>query len=254
MNASLPTLHQFRFSMYPEKARWALDFKGIAHRRVDHLPGPHALTVRKVSGQQQVPVLAHAGQVVAGSAAIIDHLEQHWPQAPLYPADPGQRDQALAVQAEFDALGPRTRCAFFGAFLADRRYAAQVFADGAPEGAARWYRRLFPVTGHIVALANGVRGSAPQDNTAVTQRLLDDVAQRTVETGYLVGDSFSVADLAAAVVLMVTCLPPQTPHRCPEPWPPALQAWFARWDDHPGTQWVRTVYARHRPESAAVSG
>lgn len=251
--SDLPVLHQFRFSMYPEKVRWALDYKGMAHRRVDHLPGPHAIGVRRVSGQQQVPVLALGDEVIAGSAAILERLERLCPEPALFPADPAMRQQALDVQAEFDLLGPKTRCAFFGAFLADRAYAARVFADGAPPRAAAWYRRLFPVTGHIVALANGVRGTAAADNTAVTEQLLDDVARRTADTGYLVGDGFTVADLTAAVVLMVTCLPPETPHRCPEPLPPALAAWFDRWADHPGTAWVRTMYARHRPASVALA-
>lgn len=252
MTDTPPVLHQFCFSMFPEKTRWALDYKGIEHRRMDYLPGPHVPALRKLSGQQQVPVLEHDGQMICGSARVIDYLEQHWPAPALYPADPELRTKALAVQAEFDAVGAQTRCAFFGSFLADRKYAAHVFTANAPARAARWYRRLFPATGHIVALANGVRGQAPSRNTEFTEDLLDDVAQRTRATGYLVGDAFTVADLTAAVVLMVTCLPPQTPHRCPEPWPPALADWFARWDDHPGTAWVRAMYAQHRPPSAAV--
>lgn len=252
MTATPPVLHQFRFSMFPEKARWALDYKAIPHHRKDYLPGPHVPALRKLTGQQQVPVLEHDGQMICGSAAVIEYLERHWPDQALYPADAELRDAALGVQAEFDAMGAQTRCAFFGAFLADRRYAGQVFSDGASDRAGRWYRRLFPATGHVVALANGVRGRAPQHNSVVTEHLLDEVARRTQDTGYLVGDAFSVADLTAAVVLMVTCLPLQTPHRCPEPWPPALADWFVRWDDHPGTAWVRTMYAKHRPPSAAI--
>ena len=36
-------LWQFRLSMYPEKVRWALDYKGVPHIRHSLLPGPHVM-------------------------------------------------------------------------------------------------------------------------------------------------------------------------------------------------------------------
>ena len=33
-------LHQFPFSHFNERARWGLDWKRVAHRRQNHLPGP----------------------------------------------------------------------------------------------------------------------------------------------------------------------------------------------------------------------
>ncbi len=34
-------LHQFQFSHYNEKARWALDFKGLKYEKRSLLPGFH---------------------------------------------------------------------------------------------------------------------------------------------------------------------------------------------------------------------
>jgi glutathione S-transferase len=34
------TLYQFQFSHYCEKARWALDYKGLAYAPKNLLPGP----------------------------------------------------------------------------------------------------------------------------------------------------------------------------------------------------------------------
>jgi glutathione S-transferase len=82
-------LHQFPASHYNEKARWALDWKGLAHRRISYLPGPHVPRIRRLSGQAQTPVLVLDGRVVAGSAQIIDALERAFPERPLYPEDPG---------------------------------------------------------------------------------------------------------------------------------------------------------------------
>ena len=52
-----PTLFQFRASHFTEKARWALDWKGIPHVRHMLLPGPHLPRMLWMTGQQQVPVL-----------------------------------------------------------------------------------------------------------------------------------------------------------------------------------------------------
>src|SRR5262245_61630158 len=107
-------LLQFRFSHYNEKARWALDYKAVAHTRRSYLPGLHMLPVLLTSRQRQVPVLRDAGAVIAGSAAIVEYLEQRRPERPLYPRDPAERSRALEIQRWFDdEVGPMVRVAFF---------------------------------------------------------------------------------------------------------------------------------------------
>jgi glutathione S-transferase len=80
-------LYQFKRSHYNEKARWALDYKRLPHTRHSLLPGPHKLTVTRLSGQAQVPVLRHGRKIIAGSARIIDYLEQLVPEPALYPPE-----------------------------------------------------------------------------------------------------------------------------------------------------------------------
>ena len=50
-------LHQFPYSHYNEKVRWALDLKRVPHRRRSVLPGPHMAQVRRLTGRTQTPVL-----------------------------------------------------------------------------------------------------------------------------------------------------------------------------------------------------
>ena len=64
-----PELFHFQFSHYNEKARWALDLKGVSHERVSLLPGPHAPRMKRLTGRTQTPVLVNGEEVVAGSAA-----------------------------------------------------------------------------------------------------------------------------------------------------------------------------------------
>lgn len=169
-------LHQFASSHYNEKARWGLDWKGVVHRRETHLPGPHALAMKRLSGQTATPVLCLEGAVIAGSAAILDALEGRFPERPLYPADPALRERAL-----------------------------------------------------------------------------DFVAREVGPSGYLVGDTFSVADLCCASLLAILVDPPHPDMSHPKPMPARIEAFLARFAPHPAAAWVLEQYARHRPPSCAIA-
>jgi glutathione S-transferase len=47
--------------------------------------------VRELSGQDLVPVLVDGELVLPDSTAILEHLEERFPDPPLYPADPARR-------------------------------------------------------------------------------------------------------------------------------------------------------------------
>src|SRR6187397_1382247 len=60
----MTTLYQFEFSHFCEKARWALDYKGLAHERRNLLPGLHARVARKLASNSSLPILVDNGAVV----------------------------------------------------------------------------------------------------------------------------------------------------------------------------------------------
>jgi glutathione S-transferase len=97
-------LFQFPYSHYNEKARWALDFKNVPHRRTNVLPGPHTITIKRMTGQNQVPVVRFADDIVHGSADIIDELEKRYPDPPLYPRDPVLRARCRQFEAAADEI------------------------------------------------------------------------------------------------------------------------------------------------------
>jgi glutathione S-transferase len=47
--------------------------------------------VIEVSGQPLVPVIEDGGEIVADSTAILRHLEERYPDPPLFPRDPARR-------------------------------------------------------------------------------------------------------------------------------------------------------------------
>jgi glutathione S-transferase len=241
-------LLQFRHSPYNEKARWALDFKQVAHRRRSLLPGPHMSTVKRLTGRTETPVLVHDGGVIDGSARILEWLEQQYGTLALLPADAAQRSEALRIQSWFDDdITPRMRRTVLDALLQQPSMFARIFADGTP-ALKRWaYACIVPLAAPLVRKGNGITGpDAVEDGHRAAQQAFDFVAQRSIATGYLCGNAFSIADLTAASTLAVFVKPDHSPMASPQPVGHSFQALIDRYAKHPGAAWVRRIYARHR--------
>jgi glutathione S-transferase len=97
-----PVLWHLEISHYNEKARWALDYKGIAHVRREVTPALQELTARRLRAGRTVPVLEMNGRAIGDSTKIIEEIERRWPEPPLYPADPEERSRALDLEDYFD--------------------------------------------------------------------------------------------------------------------------------------------------------
>lgn len=90
-----------------ERVRIALNLKGIAYEYVPAgslPPGEY----RRMNPQGLLPTLEVDGQFIAQSGAILEYLEDTFPEPPLLPADPILRAQARAfgahVAAEMHAI------------------------------------------------------------------------------------------------------------------------------------------------------
>lgn len=250
-------LLQFRHSPYNEKVRWALDLKRVPHRRRSLLPGPHMGVVKKLTGRTQTPVLVlDDGSVVAGSARIVDWLEQHHPEPRLMPDAPAEREQSIVIQQYFDDdITPRIRRTVLDALLRRPRYFAAVFAEAESPLKQRLYSFIVPLAAPVVRKGNGITGAAAvADGIAAAHEALDFVAAQTKATGYLVGGRFGIADITAATTLATVVRPDNSPMRCPQPVDPLFARLIAPFRDHPGAQWVRDIYARHRVASADFEG
>lgn len=105
-------LHGYWRSTAAWRVRLALAAKGLAYEQVavnllqsdQRSPGHLAL-----NSQGLVPVLEHDGIVLTQSLAIIEYLDERFPDPPLLPADPANRARARAaamiVAAEVHPLG-----------------------------------------------------------------------------------------------------------------------------------------------------
>ena len=95
-------LYDFTFSHYSEKARWALDFKGVPYTPRHLLPGFHMRTTRKLAPRSSVPILKTDSAVIQGSTEIINFLDETFPDLSLTPADPQDANAALEWERYLD--------------------------------------------------------------------------------------------------------------------------------------------------------
>ncbi|MEM7217052.1 MAG: glutathione S-transferase family protein [Pseudomonadota bacterium] len=245
---AIPTLHQFAFSHFNEKARWALDYKGIAHRRETYLPGPHMAPIKRLSGQTATPVLQQGDVVTAGSAAIIEVLEHAHPEPALYPDDAALRQEALAWQAHYDAtVGPAVRTVVFSILVNEGGYLCAMFGGSKGVLKRTLYRASFPLARGLIAKGNGVVDPNNVERCyETTRQALGALADRVGATGYVVGDAFSIADLTSAALFAPIAALEHPDMRRPRPVPAAFAEMVAEFASHPGIQWVESIYARYR--------
>lgn len=87
---SVVRVYRIPFSTNVERVALALAHKGVEVEWVEVDPADRSEVVR-VSGQELVPVLVEGDLVVSDSTTILEHLEERFPEPPLYPADPARR-------------------------------------------------------------------------------------------------------------------------------------------------------------------
>lgn len=246
-------LIQFPYSPYNEKARWALDLKRVPHTRRSLLPGPHAPVMLRLTGATEVPVVRVDGELIAGSARILEELERRFPEPPLFPAARAERKRALEVQTYFDdEVGPCVRRALFDVMLDHPGYVAHMFSAHRSLPVRALYRAAFPVIGVVMRHSMEVTPAKVEPALETMREGLEFVVKHAGPQGYLVGESFSLADLTAASILAPIADPPHPAMARPNPKPEPLARFFTEWAKHPGTAWVHDMYHRHRPPSAEI--
>jgi glutathione S-transferase len=250
----VPVLWHLKVSHYNEKARWALDFKGVPHLRRAEIPGQHRDIAEELSGGKTFPVLVLDGEAMGDSTRIIEALEQRYPAPPLYPADPSARRHALELEEFFDEeLGPHSRLLALHCMLPDPDLLLGAFAPDLNRARRLAARASFPLVKKRIESDFGIdeqRVSLAYAQLAIAGERFRSELQ---PGGYLVGNTFTVADLTLASLLAPLVAPPQFPYPQPQRGHPRLEPVrdaLAR----PGLlDWTRDIYTRHRGRSAEIT-
>ena len=250
---SRPVLWHIPFSHYNEKARWALEYKGVEHERREAMGGLHPfVSLWKTRARSYTfPLLVVNGRAIGDSTAIIAALERRFPSPPLYPSDPVERQRALELEEFFDEqLAPYLRRLVFHEVAHDRA-ALQSFARRSAHP-----RLERAATARLAALFLHARFRTRTEKAAEESRrkvvaALDRLESDLSGREYLVGDRFTVADLTAASLFYPLVLPPEGP----DPGfriPVAVLEFRDGLGRRTGLDYVKEMFRRHRlPTSAS---
>ena len=172
-------LHHFSLDPFSRQARLALGEKRLPFvERVErYWERPESLAALNPSGLTPVLVDGRGAErvVVCENRALLEHLEERFPDAPLLPAGAAGRAEARRLQEWFDRKFHNE----VNGFLVHEKMEKRLFGQGAPD------------------LANLRAG---REALRAHLRVIEDLL---AERNWLVGDSLSLADIAAAAHLSI---------------------------------------------------
>lgn len=207
----VPRLITFRISHYCEKVRWALDRISFPYVEECHLPPLHRLKTTPLGGSS-VPVLVTETEVFTDSANIFKYLDTVAPaHLKLYPDSSVLRHEVDGLEAQFNRkLGVLTRQWGYFYGLQSQDLMQQVWCEGVPEWEKFLFPILFPVTRRLVNSTYNVHRESAIAAYDQIQQIFETVSHHLSEgRNYLVGDSFSAADLTFASLSAPGLLPPE---------------------------------------------
>jgi len=249
-------LRQVPLSIFCEKGRWALDYKGIDYERKDYHSGLHPLLLRVTGRGTTIPVLDLDDRKISDTTAIVAAVEELRPDPPLYPADEAHRRQALDLEEFFDEhCGHEIRRVSIDQLFEDRKVAYDAFVHDSPAVIRRQFPVVFPLARRMARSWYGIDDESVRAAHGKVLAAMDRIESQLDGHDYLVGDGFTIADLTAAALFAHLVLPPEYPYRMWDPAevPQPLRELHESLKSRPGGQWVLEMYRRHRrPPQAGV--
>ncbi len=225
MSAAI-VLHQWEISPFCQKVARALRYKGLAFESVNY-NGVLGARVSRLSKVGKVPVLDIDGQRIQDSTRIVRYLDERHPEPVLYPADTQLRAMAELWEDWSDEL----LYWFEVYFRIKDPEALEQAVQYACEGRSALERlpiRLGLKAGlNLQLFSQGLGRMAREDVEAEFLRHLDRIETVLQATGWLVGESLSIADIAVASQLLEVQRT-SAPMRAALQQRPRIQAWFKR--------------------------
>ncbi len=174
------TLYHFEGSPFCWMARAALAEKGLKYETMEPRDRETNPALRKLNPINRTPTLVDGGESIFESFAILEYLDEKYPQPPLMPKDPAARARARAMAL----LG------YLYLFPDGRIVSQQLFEW---EG---WdYRSgLYPPRRPAEKVDQSLVGPA-EDRLMASFRILD---QELAGRPWATGDAFGIADIVLA--------------------------------------------------------
>ncbi|TAJ30367.1 MAG: glutathione S-transferase family protein [Reyranella sp.] len=191
-------LHHSIFSASSQKVALALAEKGLAHESVpvdlqggeQHSPAYRALNPRGV-----VPTLIHDGAVLIESAAILEYLDDIFPERPLRPSDPVIRQQMRAWVRRLDDVHHPANGMLHYAVLG--RPALLALAPERLEAVLQAMPNRRDRALRAAAARQGVEAPEFADAVRTQEEMLDWIDRALEDRPFLAGAEISHADIVA---------------------------------------------------------
>jgi glutathione S-transferase len=254
---SRPRLITFAASHFCEKARWALDWHGIAYNEIGWPPGLHLMLAKRCGAKcSTLPILLDGDTIIQGSGTIIDWAESKAedPGRSLNPRSASTEAEEIERRAD-EVIGVHVRRLAYAELLP--KY-AHVVKPALFYRASGWRRQvgnmMWPVVWRIMMRMYDIRPGAAAESRARLEAELDWLDGRLADgRTYLAGDRFSRADLTVASLLANFAKPKELPAQHGMKGPDALAADVERWSKRPVMRWVITQYRAHRTPASSLA-
>lgn len=242
-----PTLYIFTISHYCEKARWALEYLGFDADIQTLAPGTH-IKVAKGLGLKRgsVPFLKAGDEIVQGSEAIIDWAEKNNTSDKTLHSN---NKEVIDIELRLDKqLGVHIRRWFYSeAILETPELVKPIFMHKLSVWEKIKLSIKWPVIQKIMTSGMDLGYDQGLESLGVVRQEMNWLEGLiNGKKSYLVGDSFSRADLAAASLLAPLVVPKEYSYSGLLSHPPRVEEDRAKMINSPIYQWVEEKYRHHR--------
>jgi glutathione S-transferase len=239
-------------SHYCEKARWALELGGVDFREERHPPVLHvrAAKLGRPAGHS-TPVLVADGRVFPDSTDILQFLQaEHGQIWSPYPSDSRLRKEVEDLEELFDTrLGPHTRRLAYFHLLKHRGLFLTSALAGVASGERVVFTALAPVIAFLMRRGMNINSESAERSLGRVREVFAEVGDRLADgRTYLVGRSFSAADLTFAALAAPVVLPPNYGSPLPslDELPEGMLSVVEACRATPAGEFALTMYRDHR--------
>lgn len=196
------TLYHNAASTCSQKVRLVLAEKALdyASKPIDLIGGDqHDADYVRMNPNHVVPTLVHDGRVLIESSLINEYLDEAFPDAPLRPEDPAGRHAMRLWVKRIDEIHPNASVMTFGIgtrplLLQRDAKDREASIQAIPDEARRAERRS--------VIEEGIAAPSMKRAIHAFAKMLDQMESDLEKDGFLVGDSFSLADAAVLPYVM----------------------------------------------------
>ncbi len=200
-------------SHYCEKVRWALTKQKISFVEEAHMPPFHVLATSSVGGKL-TPVLVTEDGTFTDSTDILKYLDSiASANVKLFPTSPELRKQVEELEELFDEkLGVATRRWAYSHIISNSQIIKRAWSNGVPFLETMLFPVIFPFMQLLIQKKFDITANSGKEAYIEIQQVFKQVNQILADgRKYLVGDTFSIADITFAALAAPVILPAEHP-------------------------------------------